>query len=171
MDKILILDFGSQTTQLIARRIRDMGVYTEIIPGDTPLTGNIINADVKGIILSGSPESVNDAGAVPDKKVYDCVRAGGETMPLLGICYGLQRMTHDLGGKVESLPHVEYGRINVKTREQGAESKGQLTESWGFIEIYCCHGVIMAFFGDNYKITLNNVKSTLLDSRFIYKIR
>jgi len=129
MDKILILDFGSQTTQLIARRIRDMGVYTEIIPGDTQLTGNIINADVKGIILSGSPESVNDAGAAPDRKVYDYVRSGGGIMPLLGICYGLQRMTHDLGGKVESLPHVEYGRINVKIREQGTENREQLTES------------------------------------------
>ncbi|MCL2265021.1 MAG: glutamine-hydrolyzing GMP synthase [Treponema sp.] len=118
MDKILVLDFGSQTTQLIARRIRDLGVYTEIIPGDTQLTDGIINADVKGIILSGSPESVNGSGAAPDKKVYACNRSGGETMPLLGICYGLQRMTHDLGGKVESLPHTEYGRIEVKIRNE-----------------------------------------------------
>jgi len=113
MDRILILDFGSQTTQLIARRIRDMGVYTEIIPGDTTLTDNIVSAEVKGIILSGSPESVYDAGAVPDQKVYNL----GDFMPLLGICYGLQRMTHDLGGKVEALPHVEYGRINVQIKE------------------------------------------------------
>jgi len=117
MDKILILDFGSQTTQLIARRIRDLGVYTEIIPGDSPLADNIVTPDVKGIILSGSPESVNGKGAVPDRKIYDCVRADGSTMPLLGICYGLQRMTFDLGGKVESLQHVEYGRIEVKIRD------------------------------------------------------
>ena len=123
MDKILILDFGSQTTQLIARRVRDLGVYTEIVPGDTELTDNIITADVKGIILSGSPESVNGEGAAPDKEVYNCVRSGCDTMPLLGICYGLQRMTHDLGGKVESLPHVEYGRkeVFVKNIEKNAE--------------------------------------------------
>jgi len=107
MDQILILDFGSQTTQLIGRRIRDLGVYTEIIPGDTPLN-SAITKDVKGIILSGSPESVYDKGAAPDKKVYDC------GLPLLGICYGLHRMTHDLGGKVEPLPEKEYGRIEVK---------------------------------------------------------
>jgi GMP synthase (glutamine-hydrolysing) len=108
MDTILILDFGSQTTQLIGRRVRDLGVYTDIIPGDTELTEKILTPDIKGIILSGSPESVYDAGAAPDKKVYDC------GLPLLGICYGLQRMTHDLGGKVEPLPKVEYGRIEVK---------------------------------------------------------
>ena len=126
MDKILILDFGSQTTQLIARRIRDLGVYTEIIPGDSELTDSIIDNEVKGIILSGSPESVNGEGAVPDKKVYAC------GLPLLGICYGLQRMTHDLGGKVESLPHVEYGRIKVqliKNKEQRTENREQITEN------------------------------------------
>ncbi|MDR0465277.1 MAG: glutamine-hydrolyzing GMP synthase [Treponema sp.] len=123
MDKILILDFGSQTTQLIARRIRDLGVYTEIIPGDSPLADNIIAPDVKGIILSGSPESVNGKGAAPDRKIYDCFRVNNvDVMPLLGICYGLQRMTHDLGGKVESLQHVEYGRIEVKIKGQGSKT-------------------------------------------------
>ncbi|MDR0502504.1 MAG: glutamine-hydrolyzing GMP synthase [Treponema sp.] len=132
MKKILILDFGSQTTQLIARRIRDMGVYTEIIPGDTELTCSV-TADVKGIILSGSPESVNGAGAAPDKNIYDCVRSdegasAGCAMPLLGICYGLQRMTHDLGGRVESLPHVEYGRIAVNLSVNNEQLK-ENTES------------------------------------------
>ena len=112
MDKILILDFGSQTTQLIGRRIRDLGVYTEIIPGDFALHTEVLNTDVKGIILSGSPESVYSSGAAPDKKIYDC------GLPLLGICYGLQRMTYDLGGKVEPLPKMEYGRIEVKMRSR-----------------------------------------------------
>jgi len=118
MDRILILDFGSQTTQLIGRRIRDLGVYTEIIPGDTPLV-SAITKDVKGIILSGSPESVYDKGAAPDKKVYDC------GLPLLGICYGLHRMTHDLGGKVEPLPEKEYGRIEVKIKKKKEERKNR----------------------------------------------
>ncbi|MCL2193127.1 MAG: gamma-glutamyl-gamma-aminobutyrate hydrolase family protein, partial [Treponema sp.] len=108
MDTILILDFGSQTTQLIGRRIRDMGVYTEIIPGDSPLPAVIPGLDVKGIILSGSPESVNGAGVSPDKVIYD------RGLPLLGICYGLHRMTADLGGEVKPLPKHEYGRIGVR---------------------------------------------------------
>ena len=113
MDKIIILDFGSQTTQLIGRRVRDMGVYSEIIPGDSALSAGVLGPEVKGIILSGSPESVYDQGAVPDKKVYDC------GLPLLGICYGLQRMTVDLGGKVEPLPKREYGRIGVALQKGG----------------------------------------------------
>ncbi|GHU17188.1 GMP synthase [glutamine-hydrolyzing] [Spirochaetia bacterium] len=115
MDKIIVLDFGSQTTQLIGRRIRDMGVYSEVIPGDTPLTEEILNSNgkgsdkVRGIILSGSPESVyTKEGGVPDQKIYTC------GLPLLGICYGLQRMNYDQGGKVEPLPKREYGRIGVK---------------------------------------------------------
>jgi len=132
MDKILILDFGSQTTQLIARRVRDLGVYTEIVPGDAELTDSIVGADVKGIILSGSPESVNGEGAAPDKKVYNFTRPDGSVMPLLGICYGLQRMTHDLGGKVESLPHVEYGRIEVKTNKNALAQNHVLKFLEGF---------------------------------------
>ncbi|MDR2483074.1 MAG: glutamine-hydrolyzing GMP synthase [Treponema sp.] len=107
MDKMLILDFGSQTTQLIGRRIRDLGFYTEIIPGDTALGPDVLQ-DVKGVILSGSPESVyTPEGAAPDPAVYTC------GLPLLGICYGLQRMTADLGGQVEPLPAREYGGVEV----------------------------------------------------------
>jgi GMP synthase (glutamine-hydrolysing) len=120
MDKILILDFGSQTTQLIGRRIRDLGVYTEIVPGDTPLSGVLNAADkpggesgnIRGIILSGSPESVYENGAAPDKAIYGC------GLPLLGICYGLQRLNYDQGGMVEPLPEREYGRIGVKVRSE-----------------------------------------------------
>jgi GMP synthase (glutamine-hydrolysing) len=112
MDTILILDFGSQTTQLIGRRIRDMGVYTEIIPGDSAFQETALNPSIKGIILSGSPESVYDQGPAPDKAVYSC------GLPLLGICYGLHRMTFDLGGAVEPLPEREYGRIEVKVKEK-----------------------------------------------------
>jgi GMP synthase (glutamine-hydrolysing) len=104
MDKILILDFGSQTTQLIGRRIRDIGVYSEIVPGDTPVTDGMLD-EVKGIILSGSPNSVMDDDApVPDRRVYT---AG---LPVLGICYGLQRLIKDHGGSVEPSTTREFGR-------------------------------------------------------------
>ena len=114
MDTILILDFGSQTTQLIGRRIRDMGVYTEIVPGDSAFASVFpggLPGDIKGIVLSGSPESVNGAGVAPDRAIYDC------GLPLLGICYGLQRMTVDLGGAVQPMPKHEYGRIGVTVRQ------------------------------------------------------
>jgi GMP synthase (glutamine-hydrolysing) len=127
MDKILILDFGSQTTQLIGRRIRDLGVYTEILPGDSPLSGVLGPADksgaIRGVILSGSPESVYENGPAPDKAVYNC------GLPLLGICYGLQRINYDNGGAVEALPEREYGRIGVKVKR--AEGDGREAGSGG----------------------------------------
>ena len=109
MDKILILDFGSQTTALIGRRIREMGVYAGIRGGGSPLDGDAL-AGARGIILSGSPESVYGAGIAPDRNVYRC------GLPLLGICYGLQRMTSDLGGAVGALPRREYGGVEVLMR-------------------------------------------------------
>ena len=108
MDTILILDFGSQTTQLIGRRIRDLGVYTEIVPGDSPLDG-LIGADTRGLILSGSPFSVYD----PDSPRPD---PGLMTLdiPILGICYGVQRLIQDQGGTVAALPKREFGRSAVR---------------------------------------------------------
>ncbi len=118
MDKILILDFGSQTTQLIGRRIRELGVYSEVVPGDSPLTPALL-ADVKGIILSGSPESVYDEDAPrPDPSLYSL------ELPLLGICYGLQRMTFDLGGKVTPHSKKEYGRARVYIKQESPLLKG-----------------------------------------------
>ena len=80
MDTILILDFGSQTTQLIARRIRELSIYSRIVPGDERLADMDLS-EVKGIILSGSPHSVHDADApIPDPAVYE------SGLPVLGIC-------------------------------------------------------------------------------------
>lgn len=107
MDSILILDFGSQTTQLIARRVRELGVYTEILPGDEPLAGHI-QPHVRGIILSGSPMSVLDQDSTrPDQLLYNT------GIPVLGICYGLQRMTHDNGGTVAPAASREFGRSRL----------------------------------------------------------
>ena len=107
MDKIIILDFGSQTTQLISRRIREIGIYSEVFPGEISIS-ELDLTDVKGIILSGSPESVydNDAPSV-DRAVYET------GLPLLGICFGLQRLTTDFKGSVKSLEKKEYGRSAV----------------------------------------------------------
>ena len=112
MDKIIILDFGSQTTQLISRRIREIGIYSEVFPGETDIS-KIDLSSVKGIILSGSPESVYDKDApVVDKAVYET------GLPILGICFGLQRITNDFNGSVKSLEKKEYGRAPVSFLKQ-----------------------------------------------------
>lgn len=114
MDKILVFDFGGQTAQLITRRIREIGVYAEIIPGDS-LIDTLDMRDVKGIILSGSPMSVyDDTAAKADAVVYDL------GIPVLGICYGLQRMTYDQGGSVALSETREYGRSKVFYQEKSA---------------------------------------------------
>src|SRR6266508_1112130 len=101
-EKILILDFGSQVTQLIARRVREQSVYCEIHPYNYALE-KIREFAPKGIILSGGPASVYDKDAPhSDSRIFDL------GMPILGICYGMQLMTHQLGGKVERSKKREY---------------------------------------------------------------
>ena len=102
MERILILDFGSQYTQLIARRVRELNVYCEIHPFNKIPE---IDADVKGVILSGSPASVRDA----DAPVPDLNRIKGK-LPLLGVCYGAQYLANAYGGEVKGAPSREYGR-------------------------------------------------------------
>ena len=108
MDKILILDFGSQYTQLIGRRVRELSVYAEILPGDARLTAQALEG-ARGIILSGSPRSAYEADA---PAIDVSVWAAG--LPVLGICYGIQRMTLEMGGRVERLPEREYGKKLVR---------------------------------------------------------
>jgi GMP synthase (glutamine-hydrolysing) len=104
---IVVLDFGSQFTQLIARRLRELSVYSEILPFDTPLS-EIMRRAPAGIVLSGGPKSVSETGAPHcEPGVYD---AG---VPVLGICYGMQLMTHALGGEVAPAPHREFGLATI----------------------------------------------------------
>ncbi len=102
MEKILILDFGSQYTQLIARRVRELNVYCEIHPFNKIPE---IDSDVKGVILSGSPASVRDE----DAPKPDLSQIKGK-LPLLGVCYGAQYLAYAYGGDVEGAPSREYGR-------------------------------------------------------------
>ncbi len=110
-DKILIVDFGSQVTQLIARRVREEGVYSEIVPYQKAQAA-FAEMRPKGVILSGGPASVHEAGApLPPPALYE---AG---VPVLGICYGEQAMAQQLGGKVEGGHHREFGRAEVEVVE------------------------------------------------------
>lgn len=107
-ETVLILDFGSQYTQLIARRVREAKVYSEILPYNTPWP-EIAARSPKALILSGGPSSVFDPDSPhPDPMVY---RFDG---PILGICYGMQLMVHHLGGKVEKAQRQEYGKAEIQ---------------------------------------------------------
>jgi GMP synthase (glutamine-hydrolysing) len=104
---ILVLDFGSQYTQLIARRLREISVYSEIVPGTISLAEITARRPV-GLILSGGPKSVAEEGA---PRVEPAIFRSG--LPVLGICYGMQSMTAALGGRVEAAPHREFGHAVV----------------------------------------------------------
>ncbi len=129
-DTIAILDFGSQYTQLIARRIRELDVFSVVLPCTTPL-GKILALQPKGIILSGGPSSVYDAKAPQaDPKLLE---AG---LPLLGICYGLQFMTHHLGGRVVPGTAHEYGHAEVSVVQESDLFHGLPQE----LEVWMSHG-------------------------------
>lgn len=112
--RIVILDFGSQYTQLIARRIREAGVYAEIYPCTIP-PGEVAAMHPVGLILSGGPCSVYDAGAPQlDPSLLGLTRTDGSEVPVLGICYGLQAMAHALDGAVERAARREFGRAHLR---------------------------------------------------------
>jgi GMP synthase (glutamine-hydrolysing) len=117
-DTVVVLDFGSQFAQLIARRVRELNVYSELLPHDTPWA-EIQRRRPKAIILSGGPNSVHDANAPkPDAAVWR-----GD-VPVLGICYGAQLMTHELGGDVVPATKREYGPATVTISDGSALFEG-----------------------------------------------
>jgi len=128
-DKILIIDFGSQVTQLIARRVREEGVYSEIVPYQKAEEA-FARMKPKAVILSGGPASVHEANApLAPMSIY---QAG---VPVLGICYGEQAMAQQLGGKVEGGHHREFGRAEVTVTEdtplfEGVWKKGEKYPVW-----------------------------------------
>lgn len=137
--KILILDFGSQYTQLIARRIREIGVFSEIRAWDIT-EQEIREFDPQGIILSGGPESVTGGESAP--RAPDCVFTMG--LPILGICYGMQTMAGQLGGKVDTSDIREFGYAQVKLEGEScllreiADHKGNDGES--LLDVWMSHG-------------------------------
>ena len=129
-EKIIILDFGGQYTQLIARRVREEKVFSEISPFDTPIS-SLAKPGVIGIILSGGPSSVSDPGAptVP-REVFELGK------PVLGLCYGLQLLAHLLGGKVERSQNREYGPAEFQVLKPNPLFKGVKRRS----KVWMSHG-------------------------------
>lgn len=139
-EQILILDFGSQYTQLIARRVRELNVYCEIHPyNHIPK----INSSIKGVILSGSPCSVRDAGA-PDVDL-----ALFEKIPVLGVCYGAQLMAHKCGGTVLPSQIREYGRAKLTTVDHHNELLKEISLD---SQVWMSHADTIASIPDTYEI-------------------
>jgi len=133
-EKILILDFGSQYTQLIARRVRELKVYCEIMPC-TVKVSRIKEFRPKGIILSGGPASVLDKGApLLDAAVLEM------DVPLLGICYGMQLITHLMGGEVAKAPHREYGPASLQIDDTEDLFSGFEPGPENRIDVWMSHG-------------------------------
>jgi len=136
--RILILDFGSQYTQLIARRVREAGVYCELHAWDMS-DEDIRNFNPNGIILSGGPEStVAENAPVAPQIVFEL------GVPVFGICYGMQTMTAQMGGKVENADHHEYGYAQIRARGHSRLLKDiedhTTEEGYGMLDVWMSHG-------------------------------
>jgi GMP synthase (glutamine-hydrolysing) len=161
---IVVLDFGSQFTQLIARRLRELSVYCEILPFDTPL-GEVERRCPVGIILSGGPTSVSETGAPRcDTGVFDA------RVPVLGICYGMQLMTDALGGQVEPAPHREYGLATIQV-EPGAPLFASVPAE---LRVWASHGDLVRTQPPGFRVTATSpnapVAAMAADDRRLYAL-
>ena len=165
-ETVIILDFGSQYTQLIARRIREAGVYCEILPFNTPIE-KIAARQPKGLVLSGSPSSVYQDGAPrPDANLLQSIKC-----PFLGICYGLQILAFDLGGDVKASPNREFGYARLKVVDEASDLfKGLPPE----MDVWMSHGDQMTSVPPGFRVTaltddaLNAIEDT---SRGIFGVQ
>ncbi|EME71491.1 GMP synthase [Paramagnetospirillum caucaseum] len=134
-ERILIVDFGSQVTQLIARRVREAGVYCEIHPFNRVSVDSIRAFGPKGVILSGGPASVADFGS---PRAPDGLFEMG--LPILGICYGQQTMCEQLGGKVEPGDHREFGRAMLKVSGEPCALFDGIAVKGDEVQVWMSHG-------------------------------
>lgn len=155
--KIIIVDFGSQFTQLIARRVREQNVYCEIVPFYHELSPS---PEIAGVILSGSPASVNQEDA-PD---FDVQKLIGK-VPLLGVCYGAQLLSKKLGGKVENIAKREYGRAMLAQNHTSI----LLHEIGGTSQVWMSHGDTIVELPRAYRITgsTEDVKIAAFEHEFL----
>ena len=146
---IVVLDFGSQFTQLIARRLRELSVYSEILPYNTPPDA-IATRRPLGVILSGGPKSVREVGAPRcDPAVFDF------GVPVLGICYGMQLMTDALGGEVAPAPHREFGLATIAI----AHAQPMFTSLPQELRVWASHGDLVARAPQGFTVTATSANA------------
>ncbi|MCU7799183.1 MAG: glutamine-hydrolyzing GMP synthase [gamma proteobacterium symbiont of Lucinoma myriamae] len=166
--RILILDFGSQYTQLIARRVREAGVYCEIHPSNYDAEA-IRSFAAKGIILSGGPETVT---ATDTPRAADVVFELG--VPVLGICYGMQTMAEQLNGKVENADHHEYGYAQVRAHGHSRLLK-DIEEGYGMLDVWMSHGDRVVEMPEGFKLMASTDNAPIAgmadESRHFYGIQ
>ncbi len=165
MNKILVLDFGSQYTQLIARKIRELGVYSEILPFATS-PAQIKKLKAQALVLSGGPQSVYQKGApLPDPKIFDL------GLPILGICYGLHLTAHLLGGAVKSHTKREYGFASLRVKDRS----GLLSGVKDGEQVWMSHGDRLETLPPGFRITGStaNTKAAVIEneSRRLYGVQ
>jgi GMP synthase (glutamine-hydrolysing) len=161
---LIVLDFGSQFTQLIARRLRELSIYTEILPFDTPMA-EIERRRPVGIVLSGGPTSVSEAGAPRcDTGVY------GAGVPVLGICYGMQLMTQALGGEVAPAPHREFGLATIQVEAAAPLFASVPTD----LRVWASHGDLVKSAPPGFRVTATSanapVAAMVAEDRRLYAL-
>lgn len=150
-ERILILDFGSQYTQLITRKVRECGVYSEIKPFNISVD-EIKKLNPKGLILSGGPASADEAGApLPDKRLFEL------GVPVLGICYGLQVLAYYFGGKIERAARREYGLAELKVDDHDDLFKNVSPAS----QAWMSHGDALSALPKDYEVLAHTGNSPL----------
>jgi GMP synthase (glutamine-hydrolysing) len=148
-DGVLVLDFGSQYAQLIARRVREARVYSELVPG-TISADEIRRRAPRGLIFSGGPASVYEQGAPhPDPAIYDL------GLPILGICYGMQLLAHDLGGAVEPSSRREYGAAQLEIDDPAGIFEGIPSET----AVWMSHGDIITGLPEGFRAIAHSLNS------------
>ena len=174
-ERILIVDFGSQYTQLIARRIREIGVYCEILPWDVDQT-RVEAFAPSGVILSGGPESVHDS-AEDTPKVSAAILA--LSVPVLGICYGMQALAQQLGGRVEPSAQKEFGYAEVRARGHSvllSDIEDRINaEGHGLLDVWMSHGDRVAELPEGFKVIASTPSAPIAgigdDERGLYGLQ
>ena len=172
-DRVLILDFGSQYTQLIARRVREAGVYCEIYPWDADFE-QVREFGARGFILSGGPESTLDM--IRPEVPMELFELG---VPILGICYGMQAMAEQLGGKVENVGKSEFGYASVRARghtELLRDIQDHVTaEGHGMLDVWMSHGDRVAELPPGFKLMASTDSAPIAgmadETRHIYGLQ
>ena len=174
-ERILILDFGSQYTQLIARRIREAGVYCEIRPWDVD-AARIRDFAPRGVILSGGPESVHEDDEQTPRMAPAVLELG---VPILGICYGMQTLAHELGGGVEASSIKEFGYAEVRARGHSAllrdiEDRTN-ADGHGLLDVWMSHGDRVATLPPDFKVIASTPSAPIAgmgdDTRGLYGLQ